>query len=178
MQKNKPYTFTTEDGKTKTLYDGRYACVTAIVFAVENNEVFVLANRRGNGSQAVDAEGVNNVGKWNMPCGYMDAGSAEENAARECLEETGVNIPASEFKFMGTSNTGTERNVTLRYLAIIDKKAELPDVSELRGGEENEVSEIKWIRLDKIDEYTWAFNHGLIAKGIFDILLNNMGVAK
>lgn len=154
MQKNKPYTFTTEEGQTKTLFDGRYACVCAMVLARGEKTLWVLANKRGPGCP-------NEVGKWNMPCGYMDAGSAEENCSKEVYEETGLQISPDQFSLIGISDTGKERNITLRYIAVLDSKPELPSVESLKGlgGEENEVSELKWIDVNFIDKYHWAFKH-------------------
>lgn len=155
MQKNKPYNFTTEEGQQKTLFDGRYACVCAIVLAQETDTLYVLANKRGPGCP-------NEIGKWNMPCGYMDAGSAEKNCSKEVHEETGLEISPDEFSLIGISDTGKERNVTLRYIAVLpDGRKELPSVESLKGlgGEADEVSEIKWIDINDIANYEWAFNH-------------------
>lgn len=155
MQKNKPYTFTTEEGQQKTLFDGRYACVCAIVLAQEEKTLWVLVNKRGPGCP-------NEVGKWNMPCGYMDAGSAEENCSKEVYEETGIKVSPDQFSMVGISDTGKERNVTLRYLAVLPEgRCELPSIESLKGlgGEPDEVSEIKWIDINFIDKYKWAFNH-------------------
>lgn len=155
LQKNKPYTFTTEEGKQKTLFDGRYACVCAMVLVQGEKTLWILANKRGPGCP-------NEVDKWNMPCGYMDAGSAEENCSKEVYEETGLKISPDEFSLIGISDTGKERNVTLRYIAVLHgEKPELPSVESLKGlgGEENEVSEIKWIDINFLDKYKWAFNH-------------------
>ena len=155
MNKNIPYKVTTEDGKEKVIYDGRYTCICGIVVAVEKNTSYILANRRGPGCP-------DHVGEWNMPCGYMDAGSAEENVSREIYEETGVKISPDKFSMVGLSNTGKERNVTLRYGAILQEgrlKTLTPEQLKDLGGEANEVSEIKWIDIRFIDKYKWAFGH-------------------
>lgn len=168
MRKNIPYTVTTEDGKTKVVYDGRYACVTGIIIAVEENTSYVLANRRGPGCP--DYQGC-----WNMPCGYMDAGSAEENVSREIYEETGVKISPDKLSFVGLSNTAKERNVTLRYAAILNEgRVETATQEQLNklGGENDEVSEVKWIDIRFIDKYKWAFNHDtVIHQTLADIML-------
>lgn len=167
MRKNIPYKVTTEDGKEKTVYDGRYACVTGIVIAVENNTSYVLANKRGPGCP--DYQGF-----WNMPCGYMDAGSAEENVSREIYEETGLKISPDRFSLVGLSDTGKERNVTLRYAAIfLDGRKDLATPEQLKdlGGENDEVSDIKWIDVRFIDKYKWAFNHNNVIHSVLaDIL--------
>lgn len=155
MKKNTPYKVITETGEEKIVYDGRYACVTGIIIAVEENTSYVLANKRGPGCPT-------NVGLWNMPCGFMDSGSAEENVSREIYEETGCKISPDKLSFVGISNTGTERNVTLRYAAILNEgRQEILTPEQLKelGGEKDEVAEVKWIDIRFIDKYKWAFKH-------------------
>lgn len=162
MVKNKPYTVTTEDGKEKVIYDGRYTCVCGVVFAKEENTLYVLANKRGEGCPT-------NVGLWNMPCGYVDAGSIEENVSREVYEETGIKISPDDFVFMGLSDTSKERNITLRYVAVLNEgRQELPSLEQIKtlGGEENEVAETKWIDIRFLDKYKWAFNHDNVITSI------------
>ena len=48
-------------------------------------------------------------------------------------------------------------NVTIRHRAFLGKI--IPRYVKREGGEENEVDNIKWIPLDEIDNYKWAFNH-------------------
>ena len=48
-------------------------------------------------------------------------------------------------------------NVTIRHRAFLGKI--IPHYVKREGGEENEVDSIKWIPLDDIDNYKWAFNH-------------------
>lgn len=165
MKKNIPYKVTTETGEEKIVYDGRYACVTGIVIAVEENTSYILANKRGPGCPT-------NVGLWNMPCGFMDAGSAEENAAREVYEETGCKISPDKFNFIGIGDTAKNRNVILRYVAILNEgRQEILTPEQLKGlgGEEDEVSEIKWIDARSINKYKWAYNHNNV---IYQLLVN------
>jgi hypothetical protein len=54
-----------------------------------------------------------------------------------------------------TSNNG---NVTLRHIAICFEH-ELGPQKKPEGGEENEVDDVKWIPIDEIHNYKWAFNH-------------------
>lgn len=168
MRKNIPYEVKTEDGKDRIVYDGRYACICGIVIAIEENTSYVLANKRGPGCP-------DKVGLWNCPCGYLDAGSAEENVSREIYEETGAKISPDKFTLVGLSDTGKERNVTLRYAAILNEgriETLTPEQLKDLGGEENEVSEVKWIDIRFIDKYKWAFNHDHVIHGLLaDILM-------
>lgn len=152
--KNKAYIVTTGTGEQKVVFDGRYTCICAMVFAKEGDEVYVLANQRGPGCP-------NEVGKWNMPCGYMDAGSAKENCSREVYEETGVKIPPKQFEFVYICDT-RERNVTLHYQAILKNgRQELPPLETIKtlGGEPDEVAQVKWINVKDAKNYDWAFEH-------------------
>ena len=152
--KNKAYIVTTETGEQKEIFDGRYACICAMVLAKEGNEVYVLANQRGPGCP-------NEVGKWNMPCGYMDGGSAAENCSREVYEETGVKIPPEQFEFVYIDDI-TESNVTLHYRTIFeDGRQELAPLETIKtlGGEPDEVIQAKWINIKDAKNYDWAFEH-------------------
>ena len=143
--------------KRKTLYDGRYCAVVAFIFAVVNGKFCVLANRRGIGTP--DFQGF-----WNCPCGFLERNEfGNEGAARETFEECSYKIDPKKLKMVGVqtdpvkSNNG---NVTIRFSAFVGSqylfaKAEL----NKNGGEENEVDDIKWIPVDEIDMYDWAFGH-------------------
>ena len=48
-------------------------------------------------------------------------------------------------------------NVTIRHTAFLGKI--IPHYVERNGGEVNEVDDVKWIPIDEIDNYKWAFNH-------------------
>jgi 8-oxo-dGTP pyrophosphatase MutT (NUDIX family) len=141
----------------RTLYDGRYCAVVAFIFAVVNGKFCVLANRRGVGTP--DFQGF-----WNCPCGFLERNEfGNEGAARETFEECSYKINPKKLKMVGVqtdpvkSNNG---NVTIRFSAFVGsdylfEKAEL----NRNGGEENEVDDIKWIPVDEIDMYDWAFGH-------------------
>lgn len=138
--------------KKRTLYDGRYCAVSGFVFIYEGCWK-VLANKRGEG--APDYKHC-----WNVVCGFLEADETDrEGISREVLEETGYIIDPKDWKFQGVEtdpavcNNG---NVSLRFTTIANQSTKR-DVSE--GGEANEVEDCKFIPLDNIDEYDWAFNH-------------------
>lgn len=153
MKKNELFIVTLKDGSERVIGDGRHTCVVGIVtyYDQEEDVYWILANKRGPGCP-------NAVGMWNMPCGYLDAGSGEENIAREVFEETGVNIAPELFTEIGHSDLAKSRNVTFRYLCEVDHKYPVADVKDLKGGEADEVSEIAWIPEFDLEKYDWAFD--------------------
>ena len=144
----------------RTLFDGRYVAVSSWTFAKFKEDGWcILANKRGPG--VPDYKGC-----WNSVCGFLEANeSGEEGCAREVLEETGIKVDPSRYRFVGVQtepelcNNG---NVSLRYVAFLDP--EFDDLATatpaaLEGGEVDEVENIKWIPLKEIDNYEWAFDH-------------------
>ena len=143
----------------QTLWSGRYCAILAFIFTRVCGETFVLANKRGNGTP--DYQGL-----WNCPCGFLEGNeTAEEGCAREVKEETGVVINPKLFLFQEVETNPkfcNNSNVGLRYMAILsDTKYfyNLPKVSDLVGGERDEVEQISWINVNNLTDYQWAFNH-------------------
>lgn len=160
--RNTSYTITEGEHKGETYWSGRYTAVSGIITANVNGEFYVLANKRGEGCPDY-------AGYWNMPCGFLERNeTAEEGVAREVLEECGVNLDPKIFHLDSVEtepafcNNG---NVTLRYSAtlLLDK---LPKFGKT-SGEENEVTDIKWIPLKDFRKYKWAFNHYDIVKNLY-----------
>lgn len=115
----------------------------------------VLANQRGPGAP-------NNVGLWNVPCGYLDYNEDALTAAvRETFEETGVKIPKEKVAFMGANSkpNGGSQNVSMRHACVLDGTIEDYPVSDANC-EEGEVTDIRWIRLGEVKNYQWAFGMG------------------
>lgn len=164
MERNKCYTVTTETGEKKQVWDGRYTCVCGMVFAGDSQKrINVLANKRGPGCPK-------EVGKWNLPCGFLDAGTGEYNVSREVFEETGILVPPEEFRMIGIKLDDKERNVTIRYIAGLEEMVEPTTVENLTG-EPDEVEEIRWIPLEDLDKYEWAFNHDTVIKKFVDLIM-------
>lgn len=147
----------------------RSVATTPFVFCKDDNgEYCVLANKRGIGTP--DFQGF-----WNVPCGYLEFNvNGEENCKKEVFEETGVNVPIDCFKFLGINSNPTEnrQNVSIRYYAILEEPISTYSITN-SNSEKNEVDDIKWIPLSKIDEYQWAFNHNFIIKEIQMTILNS-----
>lgn len=169
----KNWSYTINDEKHphngKTLWSGRYCAVVGFVFSFnkKTEELFILANKRGIGTP--DFQGL-----WNCPCGFLEADeSGEQGVAREIYEETGLNVDSSKFSLFGVqtdpakSNNG---NVSLRYVAVLGSD-KLPELKyENVNGEENEVEDVKWININDIYEYEWAFGHDEVINQIKSFL--------
>lgn len=153
----KSYSYTIPEGphKGETLWSGRYCAVSCVVLAKEKDDKwYVLINKRGKGTP-------DDQGKWNMPCGYLDGGeSATEACSREVAEECGVSIPSEAFALINVETDPkkcNKGNVTLRHLCILSLRKPIGKLQE--GGEKDEVDGIKWLPIEEIPNYNWAFNH-------------------
>lgn len=158
MERNWSYTILEGEHKGKTLWSGRYCAVCAMIFCLYKGVWHVLANQRN--EKCPDYQGY-----WCMPCGFIEANETGEQAAtRETEEETGVFVYPKDFIFYGvetdptTSNNG---NITLRYYTKLyrdnlPKNAlALPNILRIS----NEAADIKWISLNELENYDWAFHH-------------------
>ena len=153
----------------KEYWYSRSVATTPFVFCKnEKNEFCVLANRRGIGTP--DFQGL-----WNVPCGYLEFNvNGEENCQKEVFEETNVKVPIEKFKYLGVNTNPTEnkQNVSIRYYAILDGNINDYKLND-ENSEKNEVEDIKWIPLDEVKNYEWAFNHNLIIDEIQRTILNS-----
>ena len=153
----------------KEYWYSRSVATSPFVFCKnEDGEYCVLANKRGVGTPDFQ-------GYWNVPTGYIIFGiDGEDNCIKETFEETGVVIPKEKLKLIGVSTdpNDNKQNIGLRYYAILDEPINQYVLSD-SNSEKNEVSDIKWIPLSKINEYEWAFNHDLIIKKIQETILDN-----
>ena len=143
--------------------------IAVVVFVFAKNiygDSYILAEQRGTGTPDPEY-----VGKYCVPCGYLDYDETIVQAAqRELMEETGLNLPTSDFKLLNFNDipeSDKRQNVTFRYIVNLDVPIE--DLSKLfttKNSEKNEVESIKFIKLNKIDNYEWAFNHQELIKEI------------
>lgn len=152
----KNYCYRIPDGEHagEVLWSGRYACVVAFIFMKKGDDLFVLANQRGQGTP--DFQGL-----WNCPCGFIEADeTGEECCLRETIEECGYKFDASQLILHSVETDPKESNkahVTLRYFGLFKENELIKTKRE--GGEENEVDDIKLINIKDISKYDWAFNH-------------------
>ena len=144
----------------------RSSASVMLVFCKDNTEEWcVLSCERGPGAGDY-------IGYWNVPCGYLDFGETTRQCAiRECLEETGILLKGGDVTFIGYEDdplTANRQNVSFRYAALLrEKKTDDFTFSKILN-ENDEVGEIKWIRVKDIFKYNWAFGHDKLIMEVFN----------
>lgn len=149
----------------------RSVAVVAITVLKENDKIYVLASQRGTGTPDKEL-----IGKWNLTCGYLDFNeTGMEAAARETFEETGVDIKneITKLLFVNTDpNRDKRQNVTLRYGVLLKGRKEFYEKQfSHEHNETDEVGEIRFIDINDLDKYDWAFNHNEILRSMLDTIL-------
>ena len=163
--------FTITDKETGKVYwiSRAHAVVGAIMWKPsKNGQWHFLLEKRGPGCP-------DHIGKWCICCGYLNWGETRKEAiAREVFEETGFKVTnldnIIELETIDDPKRDARENLCTRY-AIVTTFSEMfdklhdgsinPDTVS-RGGEKDEVSELKVFSLDKIAEMDpdeFAFNH-------------------
>ena len=146
------------------------SCSIAVVIFVFAKDIrknpFVLAVQRGKGTPDPEF-----IGKYCIPCGYLDYDETIVQAAqRELMEETGLNFPISDFKLININDnpdSDKRQNITFRY--VVKSPVPVEDLIKLctdKNSEKDEVGDIRFIKLNSIDLYEWAFNHQELTKEI------------
>jgi 8-oxo-dGTP pyrophosphatase MutT (NUDIX family) len=138
----------------KKYWVSRSCAVSAFVKGFDKNgDEYVLAITRGKASP-------DNIGKKCVPCGYLDGDETLlDCVVREVFEETGLKINKDKFEYIEFSDdlSNNYQNISFRYKTVIlSIEKNIPYITNI---EENEVDEVKWIKLDDIEKYDWAFNH-------------------
>lgn len=137
----------------------RSCAVVAIIIVIGSHGSYILANKRGEGCPDF-------VGYWNMPCGYIDYGeTAEEAAARETFEETGVKISPEFFNLLSIDSNpkgSNVQNITIRYRVVTNYEIIKQITNE--NNTDKETTDIKLINLSEINNYKWAFGHEKLIK--------------
>ena len=129
------------------------AAVVCIIAKDKSGDEYVLAVQRGKGTPDPEY-----VGKYCMPCGYLDYDETVAQAAqREVKEETGLTFPVADFKLITINDNPFDdkrQNVTFRYLVksnILVNELEL--MFTTKNSEKDEVSGIRFIKLSNIELY-------------------------
>jgi 8-oxo-dGTP pyrophosphatase MutT (NUDIX family) len=163
----------------KSVWESRSVAVNCVIVVTDpdiTTEPFVLISKRGTG--AADFQGL-----WNIPAGYLDYDeTTSQSMVREVWEETNIdlysilsmkednkNYVVQDYikKEWGTNSdiTNNRQNVSFRfgiYFVMEDfiNKIHLSD----KNSEPNEIGDIKWIPLSKVNDYNFAFNHDTLIK--------------
>lgn len=128
----------------------------AIVSVVMWQDKFLVLKRGKN---------VSNSTKWCFPCGYLDWGeSASECAVREIYEETGINLRNYQvsgldnpYEIVTEPDVNWKQDIAIHFKIVIDSETEPKyDLSIVDPGE---TLDIKWITIDELSNYNFAFNH-------------------
>lgn len=157
------YAYVSDDGKMsgvlcqgnpKTVFSGRFCAVSGFIYAIVNGKYSVLANLRGPGTPDYQNH-------WNAVCGFLECfENSRQGIQREVFEECGFYIDENDLNVIHVETEPEEcnnGNVTIRHTAFLGKI--IPTYTKAEGGEENEVDSVKWIPIDDLDDYKWAFNH-------------------
>lgn len=143
----------------------RSIAAVVVVFCKDiHGDRYVLAVQRGTGTPDPEY-----VGKYCMPCGYLDYDETIAQAAqRETKEETGLTFPVSDFKLWCINDipeSDKRQNITFRYIVnSLIPKEDLELLLTSKNSEKDEVGSIRFIKLDDINLYEWAFNHEELIK--------------
>lgn len=139
----------------KEYWISRSTCVVNFVYRKDGQGNWnILITKRGKGCP-------NNVGKWCCPCGYIDYDETIKGAAmRELFEETGIALDQFYFNIVGIQDKPIgNQNITFRFQ--VDASFVNPNSLKTTNAfsEPNEIDEIMWIPIAKIDEFDFAFEH-------------------
>jgi 8-oxo-dGTP pyrophosphatase MutT (NUDIX family) len=167
-KENKPHE--TVDGEV--VWDSRSIALVGMMIALHEGERYVILGKRGTASP-------NEVGRWCMPCGYLDKNeTCEDGVVREIWEESGLNVYKTieqyeilhdQMNFPWKINSipdGELQNVSMHYALYFDTKsnmyrdvASLPELTIENNAVVDEVEEIRWVNVKDIREYDICFNH-------------------
>lgn len=150
----------------KEYWISRSVAVAGFIFKQKGDELYALIEKRGKG--AADYQGY-----WCFVCGYTDWDeTVEQSVQREAKEECGFNIDLNKLKFVKINSSPSEnhQNITIHYVYFADKNEDF-NLKTAHGGEKDEIAEVKWFKVGKInnnelfiDTYDimaedWAFDH-------------------
>lgn len=144
------------------IWDSRSPAVVGACILYPFSEPEVLLMKRGPNSP-------DEVGKFCMPCGYLDWDeSGTDGARREIWEETGIAIE-DDWLFedqpwrVGHWPTTNRQNISLHFLFTKHlKQGEQKPATSVENCAPGEVDEVKWVSLKEATTMDLAFNHAKI----------------
>ena len=156
-----------KDSTGREHWISRSVAVVVFLFAKDDNkQEYILVNQRGKGTPDPEY-----IGKYCVPCGYLDYDETlTEAAARELKEETGLDIPISDFRLVSFNDNPYDdkrQNITFRF--VIESSIPVKELEKLltsEYSEKDEVESIRFINLSNLELYEWAFNHEELIKKV------------
>lgn len=156
----------------KIFWDSRSVAVNCFIFVKYNDNNYVLIEQRGLGA-------ADNIGKWVSPCGYLDfQETGTEAVTREVWEETGFDLDSiknlivsflDQPWFVNTNPSANRQNVSLRYGIYFESDTLLPLTDKY--SEPNEIIDLKWVKIEDIGQYDFAYNHDKIILEFENLLI-------
>lgn len=146
----------------KLWYSRSLACNLTIftvlrVPVLDLRQTYVLAHKRGSGCEY-------NAGRWNIQGGFIDFDeTAEECAVRETWEEVGIDVSNYELIFCGldTEPHGKRQTMVASFALFVPWETAISWQPTNEHSENDEVEEIEWVNIDKLDNKIWC--HGQVA---------------
>jgi ADP-ribose pyrophosphatase YjhB (NUDIX family) len=145
----------------KEYWISRSVCTVALIVGMnKHGDKFILTTKRGKNTP-------NYQGYWCLPCGYLDFNETDrECCSREVFEETGLIIPSDFWTRLivhSNPNNGDQNvSILFKYGLLNIEQYQYKLTNE--NAEKGEVDEVKWINLNEINNYDWAFNHKELIK--------------
>jgi len=151
----------------KKVWISRSPALVGVIIAEIEGKRYVLVGKRGKGA-------ADNKGLWNVPCGYLDWDeNGYDGICREIYEETGLYLPdiinekvngiyvndsyMEQPFFVNTDPKENRQNVSLSY-GLYFTCDKLPELTT-EFSEPDEVAEVKWLEIENIESYDFAFDH-------------------
>lgn len=157
-------------GPDREYWLGRSTAVVALIVGYSNWSPYILISQRG--SEAYD-----NVGKWCMPCGYLDWDeSASDAAKREAWEEVGVDVDnilackhilSNNFNqpwHVKTEPSENRQNISLVYGLKFANFEDIHPIANNVGDTKNEVSQALWVPYCELEKYDFVYGHDVLIK--------------
>lgn len=156
--KNRPNPVHIVNGKE--VYEHRSSATVAIILALYKDHIYVLAEKRS-------ANMPYGAGLWVAPGGFFDYDEdGWDSLRRETYEETSFLIDDYEKHiifdndkepfYVRTSPDENRQNIVLNYCIVFDFEKLPIDIEQHTN---SEVTKVKWILIEDINKYNWAFEH-------------------
>lgn len=157
-----------QDGSKGPWFSRSVAVATGVILKdSDSGKWYILANQRGAGTPDYQ-------GYWNLPCGYLDYNEEAEDAAkREVYEETGIKLSSVKYFGHSTSPNENRQNVVFFFVSFLEGNKSNYGFST-DNMEENEVSGIQWLPIEKVGTLKWAFDHDELIQKILSKYSNKI----